>query len=409
VMIQYANISYELEHISRWDEKAVYSDDGADFLYIHVTIGVQCVFHPGATRDKDGDMGAASVASLRQVMLTPRRQLRVTVGNTVVLESPGKRPGGDRNFTVDAKNGPQPLGFQVLEVRSEKTFVLYYEIETWVNLCCSPALLSHRWEMTHEISELFMTRRTIVGSAVFRSDFLRDYPQQPVRYPDDFRQRLFHPVEDGFQRKTVKVVMASDSLSAEYVIVDEQQWLNLGLNSPIARIEAEWKRGIVGGESPFNPGDLGSRYVAFAVHAWGSTRCLRQDLINACFKAAASFKLDNKGTPFSRRSYYNADMRVNAVAKEAELTVGFYTGSALGRAVNYFNPVFDEADRLIQAFPEDIDGVGSVVPGPNPRPPFGFGSRGSVAGRMVAQALMGRCDTPPKPPAAREDPKFLDF
>jgi hypothetical protein len=409
MMISYAGLNFELEHISRWDERAVYSDDGADFLYVHVTIGVQAVWNPSATRNNDGDRAPASFAALHQVMMTPRRQLKVDVGGVVVLESPAKRPGGDRNFVVDVKNGPQPIGFQVLEVRSVKTMVVYYEIETWINACCSPVLLSHRWEMSHDISELFMTTRTITGRAVFRSDFLRDYPNFPVRYPDDWRQRLFHPVEDGFQREKVNVVMASDALSCQYQIVDQQQWLNRGLNYPVLKIQGEWKTGIVGGEYPYGP-DIGSRYVALGVHVWGSIRSTRQSLIDSCFKAAAAFNLDNRGFGLlQRRSYYNADLAVNVVEKEAQLTVGYFTGSALGRIVNYLNPIYDEAEKLVRNFPEDMEFVGQVAPAANPRPPFGFGSRGSVAGRMVAQALMGRCGTPAAPPDKREDPKYLNF
>jgi hypothetical protein len=399
MMISYAGLNFELEHISRWDERAVYSDDGTDFLYVHVTIGVQAVWNPSATRNNDGDRAPASFAALRQVMLTPRRQLKVDVGGVVVLESPAKRPGGDRNFVVDVKNGPQPIGFQVLEVRSVKTMVIYWECECWINACCNSALLSHRWEMTHELSESFLTTRRITGRAVFRSDFLRDYPGQPARYPDDWRLRLFHPIPDGFQRDKVNVVAASDGLSAQYQVVDQEQWLNKGLNSPVIRIQGEWKTGIVGGEYPYGP-DLGSRYVAFSIHVWGSNRATRQSLINACFKGAASFKLDNRGFGFlQRRSYYNADLTVNVVEKEATLTVGFFTGSAVGRILNFFNPAFDEAERLTRDFPEDMVNLGQVAPTANPRPPVA-GCRGSYVGRMVAQALLGRCETPAKPPAA---------
>jgi hypothetical protein len=400
VLMQYAGLNFELEHISRWEEKAVYSDDGADFLYVHVTIGVQAVWNPSATRNNDGDRAAASFAALRQVMLTPRRQLKVDVGGTVVLEAPGVRPGGDRNFVVDAKNGPQPLAFQVLEVRGVKTAVIYWECECYINACCNSALLSHRWEMTHEISEMFITTRRITGRAVFRSDFLRDYPGQPVRYPDDWRVRLFHPIPDGFQRDSINVVAASDGLSAQYQIVDQEQWLNRSVRSPVVRIQGEWKTGIVGGGYPYDPTDLGSRYVAFSIRVWGSRKSTRQSLIDACFKGAAAFNLDNRGFGLlQRRSYYNVDLTVNVVEKEAQLTVGYFTGGAIGRVLNWFNPAFDEAEKLSRDFPEDMVNLGQVAATDNPRPPTA-GCRGGYVGRMVAQALLGRCETPAKPPAA---------
>src|SRR5262249_13744541 len=143
----YNGIEFEIAHISKWDEDLALSDDGTDGLYDHVHIGLTCVFNPKATTSRDGALAVQSIAELRAKMLAPRGKLVLKFGNTIVLQSPGLSPGGNM-LPCDAKNGPIPIAFRVMEITGFKTAIVYFEVETWVRLCPAgtKAVLSHRWE-----------------------------------------------------------------------------------------------------------------------------------------------------------------------------------------------------------------------------------------------------------------------
>ena len=418
MMVFYNDCPMTLEHINSWDQRPVYSEDGADYLYTHHRISLTAVFSPttaaqlqaGLTRDtptlQDVDLllGGINPAArfpgnfrdLSAALKTQRAQLLIVIGGKEVLRSPLMRPQGDRAFVCDARNGPNPLSVQVTEIRGTKTAVVHFEIECWVNdvnVSNRNPLLSHRWESAEEIDSLFYSTRTITGRAVFRADVLRDDAVRAALQPDDFRVGLFHPIPSRFQRKRINVTEASDGLSVQYTVVDKQQPVNLGLNSPIARIKGTWRSGF---DHTNAKGWYPKAFVSATVQLWGVPDATRQQLLDAAAKVMAAYRLTPQANT-GAKWYYKADYTVDMIDKYAEFTVGVFMGGGnitprIGFGLFNTSTFGNRADPA--NFPEAIDGVTTTGDGANPRPKVA-GARGGYLSRMIAQSLMnGPGDAP---------------
>lgn len=416
MMLTYGCLSFEVERVYRWDYRAVYDDSGLDYLYDHVVIGVQAVFHPGATVSNDvtgtprvgvngvgfGALGSESVRDLYTIMMQPRQKLTLTLGNKLVLESPLRDPGTNASYSCDAKGGPQPLNFRVIAIHGVgKTLVCTFDIETWINgfnnSSATPSLLSHRWTMSHDIDELNYTTRTIRGKAIFRKDHLVSHPLWPAeRYADDFRERIFHPIPLNFQRKSVHVTQSPDGTTLDYTITDQEQPANLGKYNPVLKIKSRLRMGY---DSPTMLGITPKRHVEITVQVWGRRSSTKQDLFKACARAAAAFGFGDVLSP-TAKLYFRQNWDVDLVDRYVGLTVGltlsgfvdnFYTW-ATGRSFRDMWPTENGN------FPEAINGVTTVLPDENPRPEHS-GARAGYFGRMVAQSLMNPATNPAQPGA----------
>lgn len=396
--VRYNDFELGIERVVRWEQRAVYDESGVDFLYNHITIGVQCVVSPAelATKTAEGAWAPVTIADLRSLLMIPRRDLLVRIGDYTVIQSPAERPNADRPFQTDCKNGPQPLAFNVLHIIGPKTAICYYEIETWVNDCVdalTPVLLSHRWEMAHEIDDRFYTTRTISGTAVFRSDFLLDDPIRGNRTPDNFRTYFNHPIPDNFKRDSVRVTASPDGLALRYQIRDVEQDVNLGINNPVVKIQGSYRFGLHSPGGNYALFQYGHTYVGLAIQVWGKRTSTKQQLINACVQAALAFKFCD---PRVRASYFKSDWVVHLDKRYVELSMGamidgntvsmisgaFDAGAAIGGGFQFFN-----------AFPEGIPGVADDASTNNPRPPTA-GVRGTYVGRLALQALSQPCTAP---------------
>lgn len=198
MILIYNGIQLPLTRVTLFEQKPVYSDDGADVLYYHFRLGAETVFNPGVfaanwfnqsrsivtplsavsaanpfgsfSPELQGgqpnfEMPAASIARLRQALLHPRRLLVLQDDRgAVVLESPivlgqGQFAGGytrpgqtgppqqtPRRAKTDCCNGPKPITFNVLSWEASQTARCYFEIETWIKEC--PPLYSRRNDYT---------------------------------------------------------------------------------------------------------------------------------------------------------------------------------------------------------------------------------------------------------------------
>jgi hypothetical protein len=406
MMLRYGNLSFEMERIYRWDHRAVFDETGQDFLYDHIVIGCQCVLNPLATRSNAvtgkalgaggaGEPGMTSLRDLRTYMMQPRLPLSVTIGRDEILASPTKVPGVGP-LVCDAKGGPQPLAFNVVQFFGVgRTLLCNFEIETWINDFKgegSPAILSNRWRVTHDIDELNYTTRTVAGRVVFRKDFISTPGFRGISYPDDFRARFNHPIPSGCKRDSVHVQQSADGTSVDYTFVDREQTLNLGRTNPVLKIKGT----LTNGYSYQSITELPKVSVGLTVEVWGRRTSTRKDLVNACIRAAAAYGFDaGAGLP---NLYESLDWSVNIVEKYARLQVSVRVSGA----TTLIWHTVRSTGRSAYSPPESIAGVATIDRDHNPRPPEGDGSRGGLLLRMVSQELSkpGRVPERPRTEAA---------
>lgn len=402
----YGDQEFLVETIERWEERAVYDQDNSVRLMIHYVIGVKAIWNPAATRVAPGVSGAVSLRELREEVLEPRQTLKVIIGGQTILQSP--LIAGGRRYTTDARNGPHPLALNVMKIIGVKTLVVYFEIETWLPVVCPEndiSVLSHRWDSRVDYDELFQGTCTITGQAVFRTDRLISFN----RLPDDFRQRLFHPVRSHYQRYSVEVMANSAGDSVRYTIVDKEVPANLvgSYGSPIAKIRGEWRMGFVNKTAFFDlfPSPSVFHYVGVRFRIWGRRDTRRADYVNILVRAAAAYGFtDLQNSP----KYYKGDLTIDLWDRFAELDTGLVLDGSFGNWVEAVGGLFgagrkpfDKVRDLFKKrlFPDEIDGITTLANVPNPRPPAGGGSRGPLLERLVTQALWAQCTSPAPPPA----------
>lgn len=229
MFLTYNSIELQIEHIVSYEKRAVYDPSGVDYLYTHHRLVVRAVWNPAATSNV-GQVAAISITELEAALMAPRQLLRLDVPNSGgavnnVLYSPLRDPVGDQ-YPCDANNGPKPISFSVVGVVGQKTMICDFAIETWVKNCATNySILSHRWEMSHQIDQNFLTTRTISGLAILRTDWLNQVGA-PQLSPDQYRGWLFHPVPDNYQR-TIQIQLSADNTSLRYVITDVEQVYNI--------------------------------------------------------------------------------------------------------------------------------------------------------------------------------------
>lgn len=430
MFIKYGALDFEIERIYRWDHRAVFDETGQDYLYDHIVIGVQCVLNTAATRSdavmrrpvqgNRGTYAAASVRDLRTYMMQPRLPLQVRIGPEFILESPPRKPGKiiPSIFPCDAKGGPQPLAFNVINnYGAGRTIIATFEVETWINDFINkdktPAILSNRWTMTHDIDEFHYTTRTIQGRAVFRKDLLvgpiNVVPADaaagsPAAYPDDFRAKLFHPIPNNYKRVSVNVTQPGDGTILDYRITDVEQPVNLGRDNPIVKMKGNIQSGWDGRGRFFA---FASWYVKMTIEVWGRRSTSREQLIKACARALASLGFngaDNAGGFFGQARLWHCNWNVDLFDRYASCTMGVAASGATEGARVWTGNAFNTRWRndIIADFPEQLDGVTTNADAPNPPPPNGDGSVGTSLVRMVTQILSSPATVPVRPPAPEE-------
>lgn len=439
--LTYNGIPLEIVHFVNFSEKAVYSPDGKDYLYTHFSITIRGVCNPGANSD-----GADWLVAFRRLLLAPRKQLVVSIpagaGSTTILRSPLTRPDGVTSYVCDANNGPTPLALDVVAVIGDKTMIVEYSIETWVNECTTARpLLSHRWHSRADLDSQFFTTRTISGEAYFRSDAMYGAGGPPV-YADDYRGSLAgaHLVPRNFQRTDVITEVASDGLSLKYTIIDKQKKLTIDQASfnRIANIEATfhqghdrgnawravrrvwggWAAGLAGGLAAAMPGAMAAfgamnpeMRTTLTIDVWGTPLATSKDLVFAIGFAAATCNLGSPilfpgGLGFAggiiNYCFTGADVTVDLHHPHATGTLTFRSSAVTHQLLS----VMGLGPPLITNPPNDFPGMAIArgIDDPNAittNPPRDNASRGIWSAHLAAQGLQATCSAPARPvPAA---------
>lgn len=418
MFIKYGALEFEIERIYRWDHRAVFDESGLDYLYDHIVIGVQCVLHESATRSdavmgrpvqgNRGTYAAASVRDLRTYMMQPRLPLQVRIGPEFILESPARKPGklGNLAYDCDAKGGPQPLSFNISKNYGlGRTIIATFEVETWINDFNdrekTPAILSNRWTMSHDLDELAYTTRTIQGRAVFRKDLLlgsnnAGAAQQP-NYPDDFRSKLFHPVPDFFKRQSVHVSQSPDGCTVDYRVTDVEQPANINLNSRIAKIKGSVRAGWDKRRLGFL--DVAQRYVQATIQCWGRRTTTRRELIKACARALSSIGFKFADSADGIWPLYHCSWDIGLFDRYASVTMGCVASSYSDLLTLAMSNAGNRGWRsnIVADFPEFMEGITNNNQQQSAPLPNCAGTVGTHVGRLVSQALSNPSTVPSRP------------
>lgn len=138
----------------------------------------------------------------------------------------------------DVKGGPFPLVHDVIQIVGTKSYIVDFEIETYVNetdlFNVTPStLLSNRWTEEEDIDQDFFAIRKISGLAMFRKDRLIDLGA----FADDFRAYCFPPLANGFHRFAIHVAISEDDTQLAYTVIDRQTAMTV-VPEVVSRIEA---------------------------------------------------------------------------------------------------------------------------------------------------------------------------
>jgi hypothetical protein len=487
--LQYNGVTIDIGKTLMFEMKDVYTRDNTQYLYTHYHLAFQGVINPSLPTTPTGRAGtgplptvaiptpagtslpiispSVTVNQLKSLLKQPRQPLiyaTVDLNNAAktvtLLRSPRQVPGAAAQpngqptfFAVDSKNGPLPVGTpDIIENVGDKTFLVRFEIETWLNECdnlhppgfnVGRVCLAHRWEDSHEIDEDFFTTRTVLGTAIFDAGWLKYLPNifpavnagQPWA-PDDFRSTFFHPIQNGFQRRNIQVTATEDGLACNYSFQDEQMPYTLNNTMNIANFQGAYRIGIAmpggilaaGAQEPgfwstFLFGRFGNaaaeiiknalpkRTMELQLTVSGNPTTTRLQLIQAIRRAAAFYGLLPGPNQQGILASSSAQVEINLAKRMASFSQKLslsrlaqaFAGNATDQALalpaanlDFFNA---------QLFADSISNFTNVFPGINPAPPGDGGTRGiSLQGavstvrdaleRCVAQALSDTCADP---------------
>lgn len=446
----------ELDHpfsVLQYDRTPTY--DGPNYLHTVHTMTVCGIYSVRSTcyaqsgtevpkADIDRVAGTTDKA-IRHYLSQARRQLIYRAGRVEVLRCP------DDGSVCDAANGPFPEVHSVKPYGGPGTFQVVMTVRCHVNesrlfTSTIPVMLSHLWDMTHDIDQDYFTTRTIRGHAAFRRDRLELLSYRP----DDFRAYLFHPVPAGWKREDVQVVVDEDNLTAHYQVMDREQASMIRVQG-VTRIEAFESRGQTAGgwedtlvemtasglDAAFEAARAASMawdpvrataaggaalargtfavgqafyrnaprgHIACTVRAWGNPNCTRKTLQ----ETVAKFLAMRLGNSIGAKSIvYNHDLMGRFVEGVARYDMGPFETLGEEIAVNNLEGLMNVVRTAYKLPNINFPSADSVEPitttdaiaaiAGNQMPPNDSGSRGTYIGALVAQALLAADTTPSRP------------
>lgn len=443
----YNGVEIKVLRTLRYGRRAVYDTSGQEQLYTEWDIMVMGAVNPFATSYQGGIGRAPAEAAgvppiltdvaIRHRLLEHRKQL-------LILGEDGNEelrcPRDDRGYRLDAKGGPFPRDFDVVEVSGiPKTFLVYYHIQCYVDECRDSgqsAVSSHRWRQRSDVDTDHFAVRVTEGEVVFNVAEL----DRLGRSIDQYRQDFLHPVPLNFQREHVSVTITEDATRAVYTVVDREKSHVLNPNHPATRIEAYHtehigqpsladvgtkliRAGMQKGRNlmdlaagPFGPAAAGlagaleiaimafdtlvagmpQAYSHMFVRAWGDRNTARRDLGQFAMQLAL-------GRLFDFRLAFLPSVDATLTRDLAGKFVEFQLLINHPPSLVSFGAAF-ATSLLMDVDNERLDGFAGAFPnavnpgnGVNPPFPADAGSRGTWAGNILAQLLEAPCTNPAAP------------
>lgn len=443
--LKYNGIELEIIHTQEMRRETVLDPTGCQYLYTKWTIDVHCVLNPQATSYKDlpfssskGQLPVITDRAIRDRLAQPRKQLTLKSGGPTgptILECPA--PG----YTTDACNGPIPEEpATVFSVHGTKTWAVRFRITACVNSCTSvPVVLAHRWKRYTDCDQDYFSMLVTEGEVHFNTArMIAD-----SAYPDDFRRDFNHIIPEDCKREKIEVIPSDDGASLKYRLIDRETafhlgkavhctrveayqtfwWSRVGMASGMARAVAErgpgriadgMRGGIPGvlhagigmiGDAGMGAvrGDIPQLYDHILIRVWGHKNSNRRQMMQEIALPLAVSRIG----PISgaKESELIATQELHGKFVELQLT---HKWGPEGVFFGLFGlgDVLDWETRLNATLRfEDVEEGGdpkllfrrSLVG--NPPPPIAGGIRGTLAVRLVTQALHDSCTTPTATPA----------
>jgi len=385
-----------------------------------------------------GQMAGITAAALQHKLCQPRGKLLYENSDAILLESPLA------NFAVDAANGPFVEYCRVNPAQGERTFEVRLKFVTYLKLCSGTnPIIGHRWKRWIDIDQDYFTEIVTEGEATFRSDLLVSMG----RWPDQYRNQLFHPIPNGFKRERITVIPNEAGTAVAYRYVDRE--LPLTYNRRASRVEAymtgSWQQSgertalalnraglfgvatslIRGPQSGFvgNLFATGTSVAAmqlpkyswhFLVRIWGEPTSTRGNLTALALAIiAARFPIDGL---YQNELIVTHDLVGKFVEVQKTVSYGierilpggnffFNWAARFGIPAVLLDSSFDSGENhLATVFINGPEGTAEMIrvndyTRAGHAPPYSNASRAYWLGTLVAQVLSGACDTPPTPPA----------
>ena len=367
-----------------------------------------------------------------------RQTLSYSISSDTVFTSPQID-----DFVCDAKNGPNPLAFKILEVHGAKTAVVYFRIETWIG--GNPAngdprndnlVLANRWSARTQDAGDWKCNIVTSGRMRLRADVLNSvFPNNPT--PDIFRQAVLPlPVPDGFYRRMPDVTVTADGLELVWSVVDEQRVLNLGPSSnggAITRLKGQYTNGsyvdvkdmksvlgkawhaIVGGTVGALAGPVGAVTGAIVGYTWNFVPTIQNSFQFRAYGAPGANRLTMlrqllnlaldrfgpqnvnffgvKGGPVLVSLYATSSADVDELWVESAASSSAPGKRAQSRRLR--DALQPEQRRGGQSKYQGGRSVDRQRPRANPNPPGPGTAKGTWVGTLLMQALQGVYAVPP--------------
>lgn len=378
----YNGVELDVVTIDEMDMEACYSADGTEYLYTKFTLGITAFLNPDATSYASGGtkipdkLPNETLEAVRHTLMQPRRPLRCSLLNATILESPLS------GLEMDCNNGPTPLSLRVQRFDGNRTYVVFYRIETYLRECpggsfASGTLISNRFDQVETINDQHMATRITQGQAIFRTDFL----QNEDKVADDFRRLCIPFIPRGFRRVSINVTATSKRNALTYQVVDQEQFFDLGETdarkggSGVIKVDAKYAVStLTSPEGVATPGSL----AQVTIQVWGNRYSSNWKMTQWAYRLAQTKLPLNKGPAvgFVRHAAIQQSMTDRFVA----LTISM---QLTPKKVNKILILNDEALRVDDSF-ADHQGV-------NPAPPFDRGTRGTAGTALMTKALFEAC------------------
>lgn len=391
---EYNGIKFDILKTNIHSMEAVYSEDGADYLYTQCHVDVSAVLNPHAMSYAFGPSAvvgqnpAATIASIRNRLLQPRGTLRVEDFGGVVVESPAS------GYIVDVANGPFPRRCDIQQVNGARTWIMRWSCDFAITDCLASdgGILSNRYTTTHTINEYHLTTRTAYGRTKFRSDVMN----ATGKYAHElFNGNLLPDQPKGFQRESLDVTLDSDGLGIYWRIRDVEKMYDIGETdarqggSGIVRIEGScglstWnaKEGMAGGNS----------LAQIDIRAYGNRYSNQWTMMQRCFQIIiAKLQLD-ESSPVGFVT--NASLRESLGTNEKWVEVSV----TMMQFVVKGQPVQSPASIRLDPMMLDVFYVFEDSSGINPGIPNAEGTRGTSEITAFTAALQAACEVAEKPP-----------
>ena len=345
--VTYNELIFPFADILDFKNEIVYDDEGQpDYILSKYDITVMVVINTSYIKlfDPKGVLQGASTAgtltttnimkNIRQYLSEPRRTFTIELNDVNLIPTAQQ---GNAGF-VDAKNGPQPMSCNIMDLTSN-TFMVTWRVVAhyWENLSRTAGLLTsndkgavvlfNRWSDRQDINADGYTERTREGVFAIRSDNFAGVIVDKLR-----QQMAVVAIPQGFTRKAASYHVQPDGLRMRYALVDKEEFKMPPI--PAKRAEGTFSETIQKGE--------GVRDLRCSVILWGDKTNSQPILIQTAM-AVVSDKIGirigqiprpagNKVIPdFAKIEY---DLYQNKVTASMAASVSVDTGKLQG--VNAF-------------------------------------------------------------------------